>query len=96
MRLLTCASREARLQGLEDFRAGRVERLARRADGCIVGVVLETDGTRQVTTADPEHPRFSLCTCPRAENPRIVCRHMVAVFCAAFPEESAAFFENSP
>ena len=34
------------------------------------------------------HPRQSKCNCPHADGRRVICKHMVALFFAAFPEEA--------
>ena len=38
-------------------------------------------------TIDLEHPRSSTCTCPHAEGRKVICKHKVALYFAAFPEE---------
>ena len=34
------------------------------------------------------HIRQSKCNCPHADGRRVICKHMVALFFAAFPEEA--------
>ena len=36
---------------------------------------------------DLEHPKRSTCNCPHAEGTRRVCKHKVALFFGAFPDE---------
>lgn len=36
---------------------------------------------------DIKHPKRSTCTCPFAEGRSVVCKHMVALYCEAFPEK---------
>ncbi|WP_325285894.1 SWIM zinc finger family protein [Dysosmobacter sp.] len=45
-------------------------------------------------TIDLEHLRRSSCTCPHAAGKRTVCKHMVAVFFAAYPEEAEKYFAD--
>ena len=42
---------------------------------------------------DIEHPRKSSCNCPLANGKRIICKHIVATYFSAKPEE-AINFEN--
>lgn len=38
-----------------------------------------------------DHPRKSKCNCPHANGKRIVCKHIVAAYFTAFPEEAKKF-----
>lgn len=40
------------------------------------------------------HPRKSTCNCPLAKGKRIICKHIVATFFTAFPNEAKMFKEN--
>ena len=37
---------------------------------------------------DPEHPKKSTCSCPRAKGKSIVCKHKIAAYYAVHPEEA--------
>ena len=37
---------------------------------------------------DPYHPKKSSCTCPRAKDKLVVCKHKIAVYYSIFPEEA--------
>lgn len=39
-------------------------------------------------TIDTAHPKRSACNCPHAEGTRRVCKHKVALYFTAFPEEA--------
>ena len=41
-----------------------------------------------------EHPRKSTCDCPLAKGKRIICKHIVATYFSAFPEEAINFEEE--
>ena len=43
---------------------------------------------------DIEHPRKSLCNCPLANGKRIICKHIVATYFTAFPNEAVSFEEE--
>lgn len=40
------------------------------------------------------HPRQSKCNCPHADGRRVICKHMVALFFSAFPEEAEQYMEE--
>lgn len=40
------------------------------------------------------HPRKSTCNCPLAKGKRVICKHIVATFFAAFPNEAKMFIEE--
>ena len=40
------------------------------------------------------HPKKSTCTCPLANGKRIICKHIVATFFTAFPDEAKNFEEE--
>lgn len=43
---------------------------------------------------DTEHPRKSSCDCPLANGKRIICKHIVATYFTAFPNEAVSFEEE--
>lgn len=43
---------------------------------------------------DIEHPRKSSCNCPLANGKRIICKHIVATYFTAFPNEALSFEEE--
>ncbi len=43
---------------------------------------------------DIEHPRKSSCNCPLANGKRIICKHIVATYFTAFPNEAVSFEEE--
>lgn len=46
-------------------------------------------------TIDIEHPKKnSHCNCPHAEGTKIVCKHMVALYFAIFPEKAKQFMKE--
>ena len=72
-----------------------------RAIGIVVGVdeffhavVSGSKKEPYTVTIDLEHLRNSSCTCPHAAGRRVICKHMVAVFFAAFPEEAEKYYAD--
>ncbi len=43
---------------------------------------------------DTKHPRKSKCNCPHADGRRIICKHMIATYFTAFPDEAKAYIEE--
>ena len=43
---------------------------------------------------DIKHPRKSSCNCPLANGKRIICKHIVATYFTAFPNEAVSFEEE--
>jgi uncharacterized Zn finger protein len=43
---------------------------------------------------DVSHPKRSTCNCPLANGKRIICKHIVATFFTAFPDEAKNFEEE--
>lgn len=43
---------------------------------------------------DLEHPRKSKCNCPHADGKRIICKHMIALYFAAYPNEAKKYYED--
>lgn len=42
-----------------------------------------------------DHPRKSTCNCPRANGKRVICKHLVAAYFAAFPKAAEAFYAEA-
>ena len=52
---------------------------------------------------DLEHPRKSKCNCPHADGKRVICKHMISLYFAAYPkiaqkycDEAFSINENKP
>ena len=43
---------------------------------------------------DIEHPRKSHCNCPLADGRRVICKHMIALYFTAFPQEAADYYKE--
>ncbi len=94
MSLLTASSAESRWRGYEYFERKNVLHLQRLDDARFQAVV---SGSRQVpydVVIDVDHVRRSSCTCPHAAGRRVICKHMLAVFFTAFPEEAKSYYET--
>ncbi len=90
MSLLTKASQKSRCRGYEYFIDKKVLSCDKISD-------CEYEGTVQGTKAEPYEVRINLektlsstCDCPFA-NGRKICKHMIAVFYTAFPNEAQKY-----
>lgn len=43
---------------------------------------------------DIEHPKRSTCTCPHAKGTRRCCKHKIALFFTAFPDEAIQYYDE--
>ena len=41
-----------------------------------------------------EHPCKSKCNCPHSDGKRIICKHMIALYFAAYPNEAKKYYED--
>ena len=94
MSLLSASSEQSRRRGYEYFKAKKVSCLEKTGDDRYHAFVAGTEKEPYELTIDLKHVRQSSCTCPHAAGRRIICKHMIAVFFTAFPQEAQAYYEN--
>lgn len=92
MSLMTASSMESRWRGYEFYRNRNVSTPEALGNGRFQAVVSVSENEAYRVTIDLEHLHRSSCTCSRAASGRAVCKHMVAVFFAAFPEEAERYY----
>lgn len=91
MSILSFASGQSAYHGYNYFTDKKVLSMERSGDTAFTGVVSGRNGARYDVTIDTAHPRKSRCTCPHAAGHRVICKHMVALYFTAFPEEAAKY-----
>ena len=91
MSLLTASSAESRWRGYEYFAHKKVLHLQRLDDTRFQAVVSGSRKASYEVIIDLGHVRRSSCTCPHAAGRRVICKHMLAVFFTAFPEEEKSY-----
>lgn len=91
MSLMTASSMESRWRGYEYFQNGYVSNLERLGNKRFQAIVAGNRDEPYTVTIDLEHLRRSSCNCPHAAGRQIICKHMVAVFFAAYPEEAEKY-----
>lgn len=94
MSILSLASAQSAYRGYDYFIDKKVLSMEQSSDTAFTGVVSGSNGACYDVTIDLEHPRKSQCTCPHAAGRRVICKHMVALFFTAFPEEAAKYMTD--
>ena len=94
MSLLTASSMESRWRGYEYFKNKQVSNLEHPENMHFHAVASGSKKEPYTVTIDLEHLRNSSCTCPHAAGRQVICKHMVAVFFAAFPEEAEKYYAD--
>lgn len=87
MSIETAANRKSAWKGYEYYCEDRVKSVTKIDDTHYSGEVSGSNATPYSVTIDLEHPKRSKCTCPFA-NGHKVCKHMVALYFKAFPNEA--------
>ena len=94
MGLLECASGASVWHGYDYYNEKKVKNLTETASGVFTADVIGTASEPYVVEIDVAHPRKSTCNCPHADGKRIVCKHMMAVYFAAFPKEAQRIYDE--
>lgn len=94
MGLLELASYKAVWRGYEYYEQKYVCAHIKESDTQIKGIVLGSGQKHYDVFIDLEHPRKSKCNCPLADGKRIICKHMIALYFSAFPNEAKQYYEN--
>lgn len=92
MSLLSSASMASCWRGYEYFQQKKVLILETLGDMRFRGTVLGNGKSPYITVIDLNHLRRSSCNCPHAGGKRIICKHMVATFFTAFPEDAKKYY----
>lgn len=88
MGLLECASYMSKIRGYDYFKEHKVRIMAQLTETQYRAAVLGSTASPYDVLIDIAHLRKSKCNCPHANGRRIVCKHMVAVYLTAFPDEA--------
>lgn len=92
MGIISLASGNSCWRGLDYYKEKRVVELNKINENEYSSIVKGTNNYN--VHLDIEHPRKSSCDCPLAKGKRIICKHIVATYFAAFPRESTEFEEE--
>ena len=92
MGIISLASRSSCWRGLDYYKEKRVVELNKINENEYSSIVKGTNNYN--VHLDIEHPRKSSCNCPLANGKRIICKHIVATYFTAFPNEAVSFEEE--
>lgn len=94
MSLIDLASGASAWRGYNYYKEGKVLRCLCAEESRYAGEVSGSSGEIYRVRLDLDHPRSSECTCPHAAGKRIVCKHQVALYFTAFPEEAENYYRE--
>ena len=94
MGLLDLASSASAWRGYEYYKANKVETYRGIYSSQIQGKVSGSENSHYDVLIDTERPRNSKCNCPHAYGKRIICKHMIALYFTAFPEEANKYYND--
>lgn len=94
MGLLDLASYKSVWRGYEYYEQKHITAHIKESDTYIKGIVRGSGQKHYEVFIDLEHPRKSKCNCPLADGKRIICKHMIALYYSAFPDEAKQYYEN--
>lgn len=94
MGLINIASGNSTWRGLDYYKENKVSNYKKTSDSEYEGIVNGSNGIKYNVFMDIEHPRKSKCDCPHAKDKRIICKHIVALYFTAFPDEVDKFLKE--
>ena len=94
MGLINIASGNSTWRGLDYYKENKVSNYKKTSDSECEGIVNGSNGKKYNVFINIEHPRKSKCDCPHAKDKRIICKHIVALYFTAFPDEVDKFLKE--
>ena len=95
MGLLDCASGASVWRGYDYFKEEKVTDIEQIGPEIFAAKVSGNSSTPYSVELNLNHPRKSKCNCPHADGKHIVCKHMMAVYFTAFPEEAQRIYDEA-
>ncbi len=95
MGLIECTSGASLWRGYDYYKDNKVKNLIETSPGLFTADVEGNSDEPYIVEIDIAHPRKSKCNCPHADGKRIVCKHMMAVYFTAFPEEAQRIYNEA-
>ena len=95
MGLLECASGASIWRGYDYFKEKKIKTLEEIGDNIYSATVTGSSNQLYSVELHVDHPRKSKCNCPHANGKRIICKHIVAAYFTAFPEEAENFYAEA-
>ena len=94
MSIRTIASGASAWRGYEYYTEKKVLSLSQTGEDEYTGEVAGTAPAPYQVKINTAHVRQSKCSCPHADGRRVICKHMVALYFAAFPDEAERYIEE--
>lgn len=94
MGLLECASGTSIWRGYDYYTNNKVQKLECTSGTQFRALVAGNASEPYTVEIDTTHIRKSKCNCPHANGRRIICKHMIAVFFTAFPEQAQEYYQK--
>lgn len=91
MSLISRASNASCWRGYEYYLQKHVESLEKVAENVYICKVKGSNNNVYDVRIDIDKTSQSRCNCPHADGRRVICKHMVAAFFTAFPEEAKKY-----
>ena len=95
MGLLEFASGASIWRGYDYFKEKKIKTLEEIGDNIYSATVTGSSNQLYSVELHVDHPRKSKCNCPHANGKRIICKHIVAAYFTAFPEEAEKFYTEA-
>ena len=95
MGMIECTSGASLWRGYDYYKENKVKNLIETSPGIFSANVEGNSDKPYIVEIDVAHPRKSKCNCPHADGKRIVCKHMMAVYFTAFPEEAQRIYNEA-
>lgn len=94
MSIVSLASGASAWRGYEYCKGKKIKNLKRLSETEFESIALGSNSEEYSVHIDIKHPRKSRCNCPHADGKRIICKHQVALFFTAFPEEAEQYYRE--
>lgn len=94
MGLMNMASSASLWRGYAYFQSKKVLAIEQINESQFHGSVAGNQNHPYDVLIDIEHPRKSHCNCPLADGRRIICKHMIALYFTALPQEAADYYKK--
>lgn len=93
MGLIECTSGASLWRGYDYYKGSKVKNFVQVNETQYSADVAGSGSTPYQVFIDTAHPRKSKCNCPHADGRRIICKHMMAVYFTAFPQEAKRIYD---
>ena len=95
MSFISSASSNSKYRGYDYYISNKIKNIIKINDVEYEADALGSNNNKYKVHIDLEHhKKNSLCTCPNAENNKIMCKHKVALYFSIFPDEAKKYIEE--